>query len=160
MRILIICVGRMKQGAERELAERYGERFTEAGRKLGFRAVEVIELSESRARDGATRMAEEAGAITAAVPDKALVVILDERGQSLGSAAFAQQLARWRDEGAGAIAFVIGGADGLSPEFRRKARLSVAFGAATWPHQMVRVMLLEQLYRAVTILTGHPYHRA
>jgi len=160
MRILIVCVGRLKQGAERELAERYHARFADTGRKLGFRGLDVVELSESRARDTATRMAEEAVAIAAALPDKALLVTLDERGKSLESSAFAQKLAHWRDEQTAALAFVIGGADGLSPELRRKAALSLAFGAATWPHQMVRVMLLEQLYRATTILTGHPYHRA
>ena len=78
----------------------------------------------------------------------------------IDSAVFARHLGRWRDEGAGHTIFVIGGADGLSPELRRKAKLAIAFGAATWPHQMVRVMLLEQLYRAATILAGHPYHRA
>ncbi|MGO9360207.1 MAG: 23S rRNA (pseudouridine(1915)-N(3))-methyltransferase RlmH [Xanthobacteraceae bacterium] len=160
MRLLIICVGRLKQGAERELAERYHARFTDSGRKLGFRALDVVELTESRSRDAATRMAEEATAIAAAVPEKSVVVTLDERGKSLESSAFAQKLAQWRDEQTATLVFVIGGADGLSPELRRKASLSLAFGAATWPHQMVRVMLLEQLYRATTILTGHPYHRA
>jgi 23S rRNA (pseudouridine1915-N3)-methyltransferase len=160
MRILIICVGRMKQGAERDLVERYRERFNDAGRRLGLRAIEVVELAESRARDTATRMAEEAAAITAALPDRAVIVVLDERGRSLDSSGFAGQLGRWRDEQTAALVFVIGGADGLSPELRRRASLSLAFGAATWPHQMVRVMLMEQLYRAVTILTGHPYHRA
>jgi 23S rRNA (pseudouridine1915-N3)-methyltransferase len=160
MRLLIVCVGRLKQGAERELAERYHARFTETGRKLGFRGLDVIELAESRAREAPGRMAEEAAAITAAMPDKSLIVTLDERGKSLESSAFAQKLAQWRDEQTASLVFVIGGADGLSPELRRKASLSLAFGAVTWPHQMVRVMLLEQLYRATTILTGHPYHRA
>lgn len=160
MRILIICVGRMKQGAERELADRYRERFADAARKLGLRAIDIVELNESRARDTATRMTEEAAAIAQAIPDGAVIITLDERGKSLASATFADQVARWRDGGAAAVVFVIGGADGLSPELQRKASLSLAFGAATWPHQMVRVMLLEQLYRVATILTGHPYHRA
>ena len=84
---------------------------------------------------------------------------LDEKGKNIDSAAFAGHLGRWRDESVVSTVFVIGGADGLSPELRRKAQLSVAFGAATWPHQIVRVMLLEQIYRAATILAGHPYHR-
>ena len=83
---------------------------------------------------------------------------LDERGDNIDSAAFAAHLGRWRDDSADA-AFVIGGADGLSPELRRKAKVRLAFGQATWPHQFVRIMLLEQLYRAATILSGHPYHR-
>ena len=89
-----------------------------------------------------------------------MLVALDERGKSIDSAGFAQHLGRWRDEGIAATIFTIGGADGLSPELQRKAKLRIAFGSATWPHQMVRVMLLEQIYRAATILAGHPYHRA
>ena len=159
MRIMVIGVGRLKQGPERELAQRYRERFDDIGRKLGFRGLDVHDLSESSARDTATRMAEEAASILKLVPDGATIITLDERGKSLGSVAFATELGRWRDSGVGNIVFVIGGADGLSPELRRKAAFSVAFGAATWPHQMVRVMLLEQIYRAATILAGHPYHR-
>lgn len=159
MRIVVISIGRLKQGPERELAQRYHGRFEDTGRKLGFRGLSVHELPESRARDAATRIAEEAAAIAAAIPDKAVLVALDERGDNLDSATLAKHLGRWRDESVGDTIFIIGGADGLSPELRRKARLRVAFGAATWPHQMVRVMLLEQLYRAATILAGHPYHR-
>lgn len=158
MRVLLITVGKLKQGPERELAERYRERFDDTGRKIGFRGVGIHELPESRARDAATRMAEEGAAIAALIPEKAVVVALDERGDNIDSAAFAAHLGRWRDDSADA-AFVIGGADGLSPELRRKAKVRLAFGQATWPHQFVRVMLLEQLYRAATILSGHPYHR-
>jgi 23S rRNA (pseudouridine1915-N3)-methyltransferase len=160
MRVVVICVGRLKQGPERELAERYRERFDDIGRKLGFRGLELHEISESRARDAATRMVEEAAAISALLPEKYVLVALDERGDSVDSASFARHLGRWRDQSVANTIFVIGGADGLSPEFQRKAKLRIAFGSATWPHQMVRVMLLEQLYRAATILAGHPYHRA
>jgi 23S rRNA (pseudouridine1915-N3)-methyltransferase len=160
MRVIVIGVGRLKQGPERELAERYRERFDDAGRRLGFRGIDIHEIPESRARDTATRIAEEAAAIADAIPDKSVLVTLDERGQNIDSAAFAGHLGRWRDESAANAVFVIGGADGLSPELQRKAKLRVAFGAATWPHQIVRVLLLEQLYRAATILAGHPYHRA
>ena len=159
MHILLIAVGRLKQGPERELAQRYHERFEDIGRKLGFRGLSIHELSESRARDSATRIAEEATAIAALIPDNAVLAVLDERGDNLDSASFARQVGRWRDDSAGDLIFVIGGADGLSPDLRRKAKLRLAFGAATWPHQMVRVMVLEQLYRAATILAGHPYHR-
>ena len=159
MRLIVIAIGRLKQGPERELAERYRERFDDIGRKLGFRGLEIFEIPESRARDAATRMAEEAAAIAGFLPEKYGLVALDGRGKSIDSAGIAQHLVRFRDQ-AKDIIFVIGGADGLSPELRRKAQLVVAFGAATWPHQMVRVMLLEQIYRAATILAGHPYHRA
>ena len=160
MRLMVIAVGRLKDGSERELAERYRRRLDELGRKLGFRNVEISEIPESRARDGPSRVTAEAAAIAALVPDRAVMVALDETGKNLDSSGFCAQLRRWRDDAVPAIAFVIGGADGLSPDLRRKAKLTLAFGAATWPHQMVRVMLLEQLYRAATILSGHPYHRA
>jgi 23S rRNA (pseudouridine1915-N3)-methyltransferase len=160
MRVVVICVGRLKQGPERELAERYRERFDDIGRKLGFRGPDIHEIPESRARDTATRISEEAAAITALMPQKHVLVALDERGENIDSAGFARHLGRWRDQSAANTVFVIGGADGLSPELRRKAKLRIAFGSATWPHQMVRVMLLEQIYRAATILAGHPYHRA
>ena len=160
MRLVVIAVGRLKQGPERELAGRYRERFEEMGRKLGFRGLEIHEIPESRARDAATRMAEETSAISAQIPEKSVLVALDERGESIDSSGFARHLARWRDQSVANTLFLIGGADGLSPDLRRKAKLRVAFGAATWPHQIVRVMLLEQIYRAATILAGHPYHRA
>ena len=160
MRLIVIAIGRLKQGPERELAERYRTRFGELGRKLGFRGLEIHEIPESRARDAATRMTEEAAAISAQIPEKSVLVALDERGDSIDSAAFARHLGRWRDESVANTFFLIGGADGLSPDLQRKAKLRLAFGAATWPHQIVRVMLLEQIYRSATILAGHPYHRA
>jgi 23S rRNA (pseudouridine1915-N3)-methyltransferase len=160
MRLVVISIGRLKQGPERELAERYRGRFDDIGRKLGFRGLEIHEIPESRARDAATRMAEEAAAISTAIPAKSALVALDERGDNIDSAAFARHLGRWRDEQVANTIFIIGGADGLSPDLRRMAKLRMAFGSATWPHQMVRVMLLEQIYRAATILSGHPYHRA
>lgn len=160
MRLVVIAVGRLKQGPERDLVERYFERAGVLARKLGFRGIEIHEIAESRARDAATRIAEEGAAIAAAIGEKAVIVALDERGKHLDSATFARHLGEWRDSGAALCAFVIGGADGLSPDLRRKAKLSIAFGAQTWPHQLVRVLLLEQIYRAATILSGHPYHRA
>ncbi|ABA03714.1 Protein of unknown function DUF163 [Nitrobacter winogradskyi Nb-255] len=159
MRLVVIAVGRLKQGPERELADRYRGRFADIGRNLGFRGLDVHEVAESRARDAGQRIREEAAAVLALAPKEMILVALDEKGKSIDSAAFAEHLGRWRDESVADAVFMIGGADGLSPELRRRARLSVAFGAATWPHQMVRVMLLEQIYRAATILAGHPYHR-
>lgn len=160
MRVLVIAVGRLKDGPERELVERYRKRFEDLSRNLGFRGLYILEVPESRARDTATRISEEAAAVAALIPDKASIVALDEQGRALGSAAFAGQLGRWRDESSANVVFLIGGADGLSPELRRMGKITLAFGAATWPHQIVRILLLEQLYRAATILAGHPYHRA
>jgi 23S rRNA (pseudouridine1915-N3)-methyltransferase len=159
MRLLVIAVGRLKSGPERDLVERYRERFADLARKLGFRGLEIHEIPESRAREAAGRMADEAAAISALIPQDSLVVALDERGKAVDSAAFAKQLGRWRDESTANVVFLIGGADGLSPELRRTIKTVFAFGTATWPHQLVRIMLLEQIYRAATILAGHPYHR-
>jgi 23S rRNA (pseudouridine1915-N3)-methyltransferase len=129
-------------------------------RKLGFRELEIHEIPESRARDTATRMVEETAAISAQIAEKSVLVALDERGEAIDSTKFARHLGQWRDQSVANTFFLIGGADGLSPDLQRKAKLRLAFGAATWPHQLVRVMLLEQIYRAATILAGHPYHRA
>jgi 23S rRNA (pseudouridine1915-N3)-methyltransferase len=159
MRLLVIAVGRLKSGPERDLVERYRERFSGLARSLGFRGLEIREVAESRARDVATRMAEEADAITSLIPEDAITVALDERGKAIDSADFARQLGQWRDESIPNVVFVIGGADGLSPELRRTIKMVFAFGKVTWPHQLVRIMLMEQIYRAATILAGHPYHR-
>jgi len=160
MRLTVAAIGRLKAGPERELAERYCKRAAQVGRRIGFRDTEVVEIRESRAPDVGKRMLEESIALVNVIPDRAAVVILDERGDSLDSAALAAQLRRWRDDGRPAAVFIVGGDDGLAASLRDRATLRLAFGAATWPHQLVRVMLLEQIYRAVTILSGHPYHRA
>jgi 23S rRNA (pseudouridine1915-N3)-methyltransferase len=160
MRILIAAVGRLKQGPERDLAERYRKRAADVGRGVGLQAFDVVEIKESRADNVERRMLEESIAIANIVPERAVTVILDERGENVSSAVFAGHLQAWRAEDRPAVVFIIGGADGLAPALRDKASLAVAFGAATWPHQFVRIMVLEQLYRAVTILTGHPYHRS
>ncbi|HHY50877.1 MAG TPA: 23S rRNA (pseudouridine(1915)-N(3))-methyltransferase RlmH [Alphaproteobacteria bacterium] len=158
MRILIAAVGRLKQGPERALVARYLERAIPAGRGLGLHGFEVVELAESRAAAAAARKAEEAKALRAALPE-GMTVALDERGRPLGSEALAKQLARWRDDGRPAACFVIGGPDGLDPALVAAADLTLSFSPLTWPHQLVRVMLAEQLYRVTTILAGHPYHR-
>lgn len=158
MRIAIAAVGRMKAGPERELVARYLDRATATGRPLALTGFEVTELAESRAAGAAARKAEEARALRAALPGGVLVM-LDERGRSMGSDAFAAQLARWRDDGRASVGFVIGGADGIDPDFLRTADLALSFSPMVWPHQLVRIMLAEQLYRATTILAGHPYHR-
>lgn len=160
MRLLVAAVGRLKQGPERELAASYCKRVTASGRPLGFRETEVIEIRESRAQDVERRRTEESIALANVIPDGATIVILDQRGESLDSPALAALLREWRAEDRAAVCFIIGGADGLAPSLVARARVRLAFGAATWPHQLVRIMLLEQLYRAATILAGHPYHRA
>src|SRR6185503_14744625 len=118
-----------------------------------------VEIRESRADNAERRRVEESIAVANVIPERAVSVILDERGESAPSAAFAGHLQAWRAQDRPAVVFIIGGADGLAPGLRDKTSLALAFGAATWPHQLVRIMLLEQIYRAATILAGHPYHR-
>lgn len=156
---MVAAVGRLKAGPERELADQYIDRAAKIGRGLGVRAIEVIEVRESRARDTDRRIVEEAIALANLIPDGAALVALDEGGENIGSTAFAAILRNWRDGARPAVVFAIGGADGLGETVRARADLRLAFGAATWPHQLVRIMLMEQIYRALTILSGHPYHR-
>ena len=159
MKLVVAAIGRLKEGPERELAERYRKRAEQTGRRIGFRDMDVVEIRESRAQEVGKRMVEESIALANIIPEGAVTVMLDERGDSLGSADFADHMRKWRDAGVPAAVFIIGGPDGLAQSLRDKAKLKLAFGAATWPHQLVRIMLLEQVYRAITILSGHPYHR-
>jgi 23S rRNA (pseudouridine1915-N3)-methyltransferase len=160
MRLIVAAIGRLKAGPERELAERYRDRVAKAGRAVGLRDIEIIEIRESRAPEVAKRVLEESIALANIIPERAVVVALDQTGEALDSGSITGVLRGWRDAGRPAAVFCIGGADGLGLELAARADLTLAFGAATWPHQLVRIMLLEQLYRAVTILAGHPYHRA
>ena len=160
MRIIVAAIGRLKQGPETELSERYRKRAAQTGRQLGLRDVEIVEIRESRAADAGKRMLEESIALANVIPEGAAVALLDARGDNLDSASLAAQLVKWRSQDRPAAVFLIGGPDGLAASLEDEAEVKLAFGAATWPHQLVRVMLLEQLYRAATILTGHPYHRA
>jgi len=157
---LAICgVGRLKAGPERQLAERYLERAGKLAQRLGFSGPRVVEIAESRARDETTRKHEEAVGL-AAKSAGALRIALDQRGQNLTSAEFAELLGKHRASGVKGITFIIGGADGLAPEILEAAHQAMSFGAMTLPHQLVRIVLLEQIYRALTIQSGHPYHRA
>ena len=160
MRLLIAAVGRLKGGPERELFERYIERATAAGRAVSLSPLEIAEVPESQSRRPADRMVEEAARLEPAIPKGAKRIILDSGGRNLTSEDFAAKLATFRDQGASAAVFVIGGADGLTKEATVSADLTISFGAATFPHQIVRILLAEQIYRAITILSGHPYHRA
>lgn len=158
MRIGIFAVGKLKQGPERELCARYVERAKLSGKPLGLTGFEIVEQPESRASSAEARKTEEGKAFRALLPE-GMIVALDEHGKSQSSERFAKEIERWRDGGTRAVSFVIGGADGLDPALIASADLSLSFSPLTWPHQLVRIMLAEQLYRAVTILSGHPYHR-
>jgi len=150
----------MKAGREKELADRYMERFARSGPALGLEFGGVVETPESRARDAEARKREEGLRLRALAADGAEIFLLDERGKNLSSQAFADRIGTLRDAGRRSLVIAIGGADGHDAALHEIAGLAISFGAATWPHQMVRIMLAEQLYRAATILGGHPYHRA
>ncbi len=156
----MIAVGRLKAGPEKTIAGDYLTRAEGLGRKCGITRIAVTEFSESQASSAAARMAEEGRQVAAALPARGFNVVLDERGKALASEAFADLLRRHLDGGTADMAFVIGGPDGHAPEIRDGAGFLMGFGPMTWPHRLVRVMLFEQLYRAVTIIAGHPYHRA
>jgi 23S rRNA (pseudouridine1915-N3)-methyltransferase len=151
MNILIAAIGRSKPGPERDLYQSYIER-------LPWR-VDLKEIEIKKENATATRQSLEGTALLAAVPAQAKIVVLDERGKAETSAKFAARLGAWRDDGVRNIAFLIGGADGHDDAVRAKAGAILNFGTMTWPHMLVRAMLAEQLYRAHSILTGHPYHR-
>ena len=159
MRLSLVCVGRLKAGPEREMFERYFNRLTESARGVGVLGIDLREIDESRARRPEDRRVEEGGAILAAVPPGGVLVLLDERGTSPTSEEWAADIGRARDASRTAYAVAIGGPDGLDAPLRAKAHRIVGFGSMTWPHKLVRVMAGEQLYRAFTILAGHPYHR-
>lgn len=152
MRIVIAAIGRAKDGPEQALIQEYAKR-------LPWK----LEIREMEARGGLPpekRRAEEERLLLSACEGMERVVALDERGKSLSSREFSGVLSRWRGEGVASCAFVIGGADGLAETLRARAALMLSFGAMTWPHLLARAMLTEQLYRAHSLISGHPYHRA
>jgi 23S rRNA (pseudouridine1915-N3)-methyltransferase len=159
LRLTVVAVGRLKAGPERELFARYVERVGALAAHVGISGVDWREVAEGRAGRLEDRRAEEARAILAAAPKGGWLAVLDERGASLTSAQWSAEIARARDGSVPAYAIVIGGPDGLDPTLRAAARSVISFGAMTWPHQLVRVMAAEQLYRALSIIAGHPYHR-
>lgn len=158
--VTIMAVGRLKSGPEEELVRRYADRFARSGSALGLTFGGIVEVPEARHDTAAARKRDEADRLSTALPKDCALIALEERGRTLASPDFAAELARRRDEGLQNLAFLIGGPDGLDPALSKRSEFPLSFGRATWPHQIVRILLTEQLYRAATILTGHPYHRA
>lgn len=154
MRITCLVVGRLKSGPERDLVDEYLKRAGPIARSLGFRGIEEVEVAAGGGMDA------EAGRLLARIPAGAKCIRLDEFGKSRRSGDFADQLARWRDQGVPDLVFLIGGAEGYGEAVRAACPDTMAFGPQTWPHRLVRVMLAEQVYRAVSILAGTPYHKA
>lgn len=158
MRLTIAAVGRLKAGPEQSLIDDYLGRAQSAGRSLGFSAVAVHEVDDRKARSPDAQ----AERLLAAVPPGGQALVLDERGETTTSPKFAHRLAQWRDGGCPALVLMIGGADGHGSALRQAhpPMPSLSFGPMVWPHMLARVMLAEQLYRAVSILAGSPYHRS
>lgn len=160
MRLLIAAVGRLKDGPERALYLKYAKRIDDAGRSVALGPLTLAELPEGRQGSVTQRRADEAARLAAAAESADFTVLLDEGGKTFGSDAFARLLALRRDEGRRATAFLIGGPDGHGDGARASAQLRLSLGPMTLPHGLARIVLAEQLYRAATILSGHPYHRA
>lgn len=157
---MILAVGHAKATPQGALIDEFLDRARKLGRQYGFTSVEAVELPVSKAHTTELRKADEAERIVAHIPDGATVIRMDERGKPQSSEAFAQTLGRIRDDGAQHLCFIIGGPDGLGTLPMKGQSRMLAFGPQTWPHLLVRAMLAEQIYRAITILAGHPYHRA
>ena len=154
MRLTILSVGRLKSGPEFELCEDYIGRFRKAGRALGYRGADLIEADSGGGLDA------EAERLMAKIPQGAHAIRLDEFGRDYRSTEFSSYLARLRDQGVPDLCFLIGGAEGYGEAVRAAVPEMMAFGKQTWPHRLVRAMLAEQLYRAVSIEAGLPYHKA
>ncbi len=159
MRLVIAAVGRLKDGPERELYTRYAGRVNATGRGVGLGPIELRELPEGKASSRDSRMNDEAERLLARTEAPCWRIVLDERGKALTSQAFSNLLRDIRDRGEGTTAFLIGGADGHGEAARQQSRQSISLGPMTLPHGLARIVLVEQIYRAVTILSGHPYHR-
>lgn len=151
MRLILIAVGRAKRGPEQELFQSYLKRQKPA--------LELIEVEEKRPLSGTELKSREAALISEKIPEGAYVIALDERGKAMKSREFAGKLSDLAESGPREVVFIIGGADGLDPDIRKRADILLGFGPQTWPHMLVRSMLAEQIYRAQSIIAGHPYHR-
>ena len=160
MRLQVLGIGRLKAGPEKALAQGYQTRLEGLGRKAGITKLTVTDFAESQGQTASQRQDEEARLLTSALAPKAFTLVLDERGKSMTSEAFSKLLQRHLDQGTPALAFLIGGPDGHSAATRKNAGQVISLSEMTWPHRLVRIMLLEQIYRAVTIMVNHPYHRS
>jgi len=158
MHVTIAAVGKLK-GPERELYERYGNRVTQAGRPMKIGPLTTLEIGESRKESAAERRAGEAETLLGKISGGAMLIALDEKGDALTSEELARFLQQLREAGSADLVFVLGGPDGHGGVLREHAARTLSLGAMTLPHGLARVVLAEQLYRAITILAGHPYHR-
>ncbi|MCF6199350.1 MAG: 23S rRNA (pseudouridine(1915)-N(3))-methyltransferase RlmH [Hyphomicrobiaceae bacterium] len=158
MDITILAVGRLK-GPEQELCERYVSRVKAMGRSLGIGDCRLVVLNEGRGGSLKARQSAEALALLQKAPDKSVLVALDEHGKDMTSQSFSKRITRFRDESVGQLVFVLGGPDGHGPELLQRAALKLSLSPMTMPHGLARAVCCEQIYRALTILANHPYHR-
>jgi 23S rRNA (pseudouridine1915-N3)-methyltransferase len=159
MRLAIYSVGRLKAGPERDLFEHYWARASNSAPSIGIAIGKVREFPESRRNSAGERQSEETVSLTGALPAGAFSVALDEGGREMTSRQLAAMIQTRMNQGTAEIAFAIGGPDGHDPSAMSRFHMKLSFGRLTWPHRLARIMLAEQLYRAITILSGHPYHR-
>ena len=159
MRLIVGCIGKLKSGPEAELAKRYGERLAQTARGLGLTGPEIIELPEGRSSNSDQRKTDEADRLRENISERAVTIAFDERGKSVSSQEFSKMVQKHLDQGTRDLVLLIGGADGLDATLRDDADYVFSFGKLTMPHQIVRILVMEQLYRATTILANHPYHR-
>jgi 23S rRNA (pseudouridine1915-N3)-methyltransferase len=160
MRLTISAIGRLKDGGERDLYDRYAQRLDQTGRAVALGPLTLNEFPESKLASADLRKADEAARLLKTTADASIIIALDETGRQYSSATFAALLGKHRDSGAKAAAFLIGGADGHGEAVIKVAAFKLSLGTMTLPHGLARVVLAEQIYRAATILSGHPYHRA
>jgi 23S rRNA (pseudouridine1915-N3)-methyltransferase len=160
MKLRICAIGRMKPGAERDLSEDYLKRARSLGRKLGLSAIDVADAGETVHDQTHVRIARDAETLKTLYAPGTSTIVLDPRGKALSTEQFTSFLKEQLDGGTSHLALLIGGPDGHAPETLKAARLVLSLGPMTWPHRLVRVMLAEQIYRALTIMAGHPYHRS
>lgn len=162
MKLTVISVGKLRAGPEQNLIDDYVKRFGKTAAGIGgLTAPQIIEVDQKKRLEGDALKRAEAEAIRAKLPTGPhKLIALDERGKALSTKEFAATLSRWQDDGTPETVFLIGGADGLDKDLRRQADLTLNLGSLTWPHMLVRVMVAEQLYRAATVIAGHPYHRS
>lgn len=159
MKISLHAVGKLRSGPQADLIADYQKRILATGPSLGVTGFSIREVDAPKGLTGVKRQERESALLDTAAPKGAMRIVLDERGQNIKSMALSALMRDWRDDGCRELSFFIGGADGHAPALLQTADKKISFGAATWPHMLVRVMLCEQIYRALTILSGSPYHR-
>ena len=159
MKLLIAAVGKLKEPEEKAIVARYAKRCDQVGKTLGLGPLSIVELSEAQAATAAARKADESQRLLKAAEGAMFKVALDVGGKQFTSESFAILIRKASDSSVKACAFLIGGPDGHGSEVLKAANVTLSLGPMTLPHGLARVVLCEQLYRAATIIAGHPYHR-